>query len=164
MTVNNTDNTTAHAEEILRALRVALVDVLEAAPATPARVRLSLNGAEIEVSWHDVSRPAISPVIPTVPVGETVEPVTSQPDAPPSEVHAVRAPLVGTFYRAPEPGSAPFVEVGDVVAWGQQLAIIEAMKLMNAIEADCDGRVVEIPVADGSPVEFDQPLVLIDPA
>jgi acetyl-CoA carboxylase biotin carboxyl carrier protein len=71
---------------------------------------------------------------------------------------------VGTFYRAPEPGSAPFVEVGDVVAWGQQLAIIEAMKLMNAIEADCDGRVVEIPVADGSPVEFDQPLVLIDPA
>lgn len=167
MTGNNTNNTAAHAEEILRALRVALVDVLEAAPATPARVRLSLNGAEIEVSWHDPARPAIQPAVPAavppVLVGATVEPVTSQPDAPPDAVHAVRAPLVGTFYCAPEPGSAPFVKVGDVVTCGQQLAIIEAMKLMNAIEADCDGRVVEFLVTDGSSVEFDQPLVLIDP-
>lgn len=124
---------------------------------------MSLNGAEIEVSWHDLARPAIPPAIPPALVGETVEPVMSQPDAPPGAVHAVRAPLVGTFYCAPEPGSAPFVKVGDVVTGGQQLAIIEAMKLMNAIEADCDGRIVEILVADGSSVEFDQPLVLIDP-
>ena len=55
------------------------------------------------------------------------------------------------------------MEVGDIVTGGQQLAIVEAMKLMNAIEADCDGRVVDVPVPDGSPVEFDQPLVLIKP-
>jgi acetyl-CoA carboxylase biotin carboxyl carrier protein len=153
------DNATAHAEEILRALRVALVGVLGAVPAAPARVRLSLDGAELDVSWHDLSRPANL----TLPFDEPAQPVTLQPNAPIDAVHSVRAPLVGTFYRASEPGSAPFVEVGDVVTCGQQLAIIEAMKLMNAIEADRDGRVVGLPVPDGSPVEFDQPLVLIEP-
>ncbi|MGH3855657.1 MAG: acetyl-CoA carboxylase biotin carboxyl carrier protein [Pseudonocardiaceae bacterium] len=153
------DNATAHAEEILRTLRITLVEVLAAAPVIPARVRLSLDGAELDVSWHDHVRPAIS----TIPVDRPPEPGTSLPDAPGADTHAVRAPLVGTFYRAPEPGSAPFVEVGDVVTRGQQLGIIEAMKLMNAIESDLDGRVVELPVADGSSVEFDQPLALIDP-
>jgi acetyl-CoA carboxylase biotin carboxyl carrier protein len=153
------DNTSAHAETILNALRVTLVGVLEAAPAIPARVRLSLNGAELDVSWHDRS----IPTIPTVPVDESAQSATSQPDASADGIHAVRSPLVGTFHRASEPGSTPFVEVGDVVTCGQQLAIIEAMKLRNAIEADCDGRVVEVPVPDGSPVEFDQSLVLIKP-
>jgi acetyl-CoA carboxylase biotin carboxyl carrier protein len=152
------DNTSAPAEEILRTLRVALVGVLEAVPSAPARVRLSLDGAELDVSWHDLS----IPTIPTVPVDESAQSATSQPDAS-DGIHAVRSPLVGTFYRASEPGSTPFVEVGDVVTCGQQLAIVEAMKLMNAIEADCDGRVVEVLVPDGSPVEFDQPLVLIKP-
>lgn len=153
------DNTTARAETILKALRVALVGVLEASPVIPARVRLSLNGAELDVSWHDLS----IPTIPTVPVDESAQSTTSQPDASADGIHAVRSPLVGTFYRASEPGSTPFVEVGDVVTCGQQLAIIEAMKLMNSIEADRDGQVVEVPVPDGSPVEFDQPLVLIKP-
>lgn len=153
------DSTSARAETILKALRVALVGMLEAAPAIPARVRLRLNGAELDVSWHDLS----TPTIPTVPIDESAQSATLQPDAPADGIHAVRSPLVGTFYRASEPGSTPFVEVGDVVTCGQQLAIIEAMKLMNAIEADCDGRVVELPVPDGSPVEFDQPLVLIKP-
>ena len=153
------DNTTARTETILKALRVALVGVLEAVPVTPARVRLRLNGAELDVSWHDLS----IPTIPTVPVDEPAQSATSRPDASADGIHAVRSPLVGTFYRASEPGSTPFVEVGDVVTCGQQLAIIEAMKLMNSIEADCDGRVVEVPVPDGSPVEFDQPLVLIKP-
>lgn len=153
------DNTGAHAEEILRALRVALVGVVEAVPSALARVRLSLDGAELDVSWRDLS----IPTIPTVPVDEPAQSATSQPQTPADAIHAVRSPLVGTFYRASEPGSTPYVEVGDVVTCGQQVAIIEAMKLMNAIEADCDGRVVEVPVPDGSPVEFDQPLVLIKP-
>lgn len=150
------DNTTARAETILKALRVALAGVLEASPVIPARVRLSLNGAELDVSWHDLS-------IPTVPVDESAQSATSQPDPSADGIQAVRSPLVGTFYRAGEPGSTPLVEVGDVVTYGQQLAIVEAMKLMNSIEADCDGQVVEFPVPDGSSVEFDQPLVLIKP-
>lgn len=153
------DNTAARAEMVLKALRGALVGVLGASPVIPARVRLSLNGAELDVSWHDLP----IPTAPTVPVDESAQSATSQPDASADGVHAVRSPLVGTFYRAGEPGSSPFVEVGDVVTCGQQLAIVEAMKLMNSIEADCDGQVVEVPVPDGSPVEFDQPLVLIKP-
>ena len=72
--------------------------------------------------------------------------------------------LVGTFYRAPEPGAAPFVEVGDIVEAGQDVAIIEAMKMMNRVQTDRAGRVVEILVEDGETVEFEQPLIVIEPA
>lgn len=153
------DNTTAHAREILRALRITLVEVLEAAPTVPDRVRLGLDGAELDVSWSDHARSGVS----TISGDRPPAPGTPLPEVSVVSTHAVRAPLVGTFYRAPEPGSAPFVEVGDIVTRGQHVGIIEAMKLMNMIEADRDGRIVELLVADGSPVEFDQPLVLIDP-
>ena len=76
----------------------------------------------------------------------------------------VRAPIVGTFYRAPEPGARPFVAVGDLVRPGQPVAIVEAMKLMNEVIADRAGRVAAILVEDGQPVEYDQPLVELDPA
>jgi acetyl-CoA carboxylase biotin carboxyl carrier protein len=75
----------------------------------------------------------------------------------------VTAPLVGTFYRAGEPGARPFVEVGDVIQAGQQIAIVEAMKLMNAVESDQAGRVAEILVADAESVEYAQPLILLEP-
>ncbi|MBM0235164.1 biotin/lipoyl-binding protein, partial [Micromonospora sp. STR1_7] len=77
---------------------------------------------------------------------------------------AVRAPIVGTFYRSPEPGAAPFVAVGDLVRPGQPIAIVEAMKLMNEVTADRAGRVTAILVEDGQPVEYDQPLVELGPA
>ncbi|WP_146765387.1 acetyl-CoA carboxylase biotin carboxyl carrier protein, partial [Micromonospora saelicesensis] len=77
---------------------------------------------------------------------------------------AVRAPIVGTFYRAPEPGARPFVAVGDLVRPGQPVAIVEAMKLMNEVIADRTGRVAAVLVEDGQPVEYDQPLVELDPA
>jgi acetyl-CoA carboxylase biotin carboxyl carrier protein len=78
--------------------------------------------------------------------------------------HRVTAPLVGMFYRAPQPGAPPFVEVGDVVEPGQTLAIVEAMKLMNPIVADRRGQVVAIHAADGEVVEYDQPLLDLAPA
>ena len=74
----------------------------------------------------------------------------------------VKAPIVGTFYRAPAPGEAPFVEVGDIVRAGDTLCIIEAMKLMNEIESEVDGKVAEILVDDALPVEYDHPLFLIE--
>ena len=76
--------------------------------------------------------------------------------------HPVVAPLVGTFYRSPEPGSKPFVEVGDVVEPDSEVAIVEAMKIMNRITADCAGRVTEILVADGEMVEFGQTLMYVE--
>jgi acetyl-CoA carboxylase biotin carboxyl carrier protein len=76
----------------------------------------------------------------------------------------VTSPFVGTFYRAPSPDTPPFVEVGSVVRQGQTLCIIEAMKLMNEIEADCSGTVVEIFAQNGKPVEFGQKLYRIKKA
>ncbi|MYA90248.1 MAG: acetyl-CoA carboxylase biotin carboxyl carrier protein, partial [Synechococcus sp. SB0663_bin_10] len=73
------------------------------------------------------------------------------------------APMVGTFYRAPAPEEPPFVDVGDRVQVGQTLCILEAMKLMNEIEADVAGEVVEVLVENGTPVEFDQPLLRLKP-
>jgi acetyl-CoA carboxylase biotin carboxyl carrier protein len=81
------------------------------------------------------------------------------PEVPPG--HAVKSPMVGTFYRSASPGSKSFIEIGSVVQVGDPLCIIEAMKLMNEIESDQAGTVKEILVENGQPVEFGQPLVLI---
>jgi acetyl-CoA carboxylase biotin carboxyl carrier protein len=75
----------------------------------------------------------------------------------------VEAPMVGTFYRAPKPDAPPFVTEGDVVKEGQVLCIVEAMKLMNEIEAKSAGRIVKVVAENGQPVEFGQPLFLMDP-
>ena len=77
------------------------------------------------------------------------------------EGHIVKSPMVGTFYRSAAPGAKPFVEVGQTVKAGETVCIIEAMKLLNEIEADKDGVVKEILVENGEPVEFGQPLVLL---
>jgi len=81
--------------------------------------------------------------------------------APVVQGHVVKAPMVGTFYRAPNPGAAPFVDVGQSVKEGDPLCIIEAMKLLNEIEADKSGVIKEILVENGEPVEYGQPLFVI---
>lgn len=78
--------------------------------------------------------------------------------------HVVRAPMVGTFYRSSAPGAKAFVEVGQTVQQGQNLCIIEAMKMLNQIEADASGVIAEILIENGQPVEFDQPMFIFDPA
>ena len=79
------------------------------------------------------------------------------------QYHVIKSPLVGTFYRSPAPGAPPFVEVGDIVSPGQVLCIIEALKVMNEIESEVDGVVVRILVENGQPVEYGEPLFLIEP-
>ncbi|MFN5058661.1 MAG: acetyl-CoA carboxylase biotin carboxyl carrier protein [Chloroflexota bacterium] len=91
----------------------------------------------------------------------------SAPAAPAEPVisgHQVTSPMVGTFYTSPSPKDAPFVNEGDMVKVGDALCIVEAMKMMNSIEADVAGRVVKILVKNGQPVEFGQPLIIIDPS
>lgn len=88
-----------------------------------------------------------------------------QPTAPPqseAQYHEIRSPIVGTFYRSPAPDAEPYVEVGHHVKVGTVLCIVEAMKLMNEIESDVDGVVVKILVENGKPVEYNQPLFLIE--
>lgn len=82
---------------------------------------------------------------------------------PAEDLEAITSPMVGTFYRSPNPKSEPFVDVGDTVEVGQIIGIVEAMKLMNEIEADRSGEIVEIPVANGQPVEYGETLFRIRP-
>ncbi|HEX6136838.1 MAG TPA: acetyl-CoA carboxylase biotin carboxyl carrier protein [Casimicrobiaceae bacterium] len=89
-------------------------------------------------------------------------PAVPEAAAPVAEGHAVKSPMVGTFYRSASPGAAPFVEIGDTVAQGDTLCIVEAMKLMNEIEADAAGTVKAILVENGQPVEFGQPLFILE--
>jgi acetyl-CoA carboxylase biotin carboxyl carrier protein len=84
------------------------------------------------------------------------------PAAPVAEALSIKSPMVGTFYRSANPGSKAFVEVGDEVKKGQPVCIIEAMKIMNEIEADCGGRVMRIACENGQAVEFGQPLFIIE--
>jgi acetyl-CoA carboxylase biotin carboxyl carrier protein len=93
-------------------------------------------------------------------------PVLAAPEKalPKDTLHRVLAPLVGTFYNAPTPGAKPFVEVGSRVQRGQAVGIIEAMKIMNEVASDVSGVVVEILLANGQPVQYEQPLIVIDPA
>jgi acetyl-CoA carboxylase biotin carboxyl carrier protein len=95
------------------------------------------------------------------PVAPVAKPVEKAPEKP---GHMVTSPFVGTFYRAPSPDAAPFVDVGTAVKKGQVLCIVEAMKLMNELEAEVDGKVAEIFVQNATPVEFGEKLFRIEPA
>lgn len=81
-----------------------------------------------------------------------------------SKYYTVKSPMIGTFYRASAPGKEPFVSVGDTVSPGSVLCMVEAMKLFNEIESEVSGKIVKILVDDSTPIEYDQPLFLIDPA
>lgn len=85
-------------------------------------------------------------------------------EQPASSLHEVKSPIVGTFYRAPAPDADSYVQVGDTVNTGSVLCIVEAMKLMNEIESDVSGKIVKILVENGKPVEYNQPLFLIQPS
>ncbi|GAB3340532.1 acetyl-CoA carboxylase biotin carboxyl carrier protein [Chromohalobacter beijerinckii] len=99
---------------------------------------------------------APAPAAPSVAAAPEAEAAPAEPSG-----HPVTSPMVGTFYRSPAPGAKPFVEVGQSVKKGETVCIVEAMKMMNQIEADQDGVIEAIMVEDGEPVEFDQPMVII---
>jgi acetyl-CoA carboxylase biotin carboxyl carrier protein len=109
--------------------------------------------------------PAAAPVAAALPVGvaaAVAAPVPAEPVAAAPSGHIVKSPMVGTFYRSSSPGAKPFAEVGDEVKEGQPVCIIEAMKIMNEIEADRAGRIVRIFGENGQAVEYGQPLFEIE--
>ena len=108
----------------------------------------------------------LTPAPQAILASATPAPLASAPAAEPAkpavvEGHVVKSPMVGTFYRSASPGSKAFVDVGQSVNSGETLCIIEAMKLLNEIEADCDGVIKAILVENGQPVEYGQPLFII---
>ena len=129
-------------------------------------VRISRNTAQPMMAMpqaymqQPMQMPAPTPAAPAAVAASA--PVAETPAAAPATSgHAVLSPMVGTFYRSPSPTSASFIEVGQSVQVGDVLCIVEAMKMMNQIEADKSGVVESILVENGEPVEFDQPLVTI---
>jgi acetyl-CoA carboxylase biotin carboxyl carrier protein len=131
-------------------------------------LELNAGGRSVRISatapnggtWVAASPAAGPGAAPAAPAPAAAEAAAAPPA---SNQKAVTSPMVGTFYRSPAPDADPFVEVGDIVEVGQTVCIIEAMKLMNEIEAETKGRVAQILVENAQPVEFGQKLFLIEP-
>ncbi|WP_298118327.1 acetyl-CoA carboxylase biotin carboxyl carrier protein [Flavobacterium sp.] len=128
-------------------------------------IRTTLEGNTPDITY--VQQAPMQQAVPQI----AQAPVSQAPAAPaatPADDNAkyitVKSPMIGTFYRKPAPDKAPFVEVGATIGKGDVLCVVEAMKLFNEIEAEISGKIVKILVDDMSPVEFDQPLFLVDPS
>jgi acetyl-CoA carboxylase biotin carboxyl carrier protein len=156
----------------LAGIREAVHELVRQLDGPVARVAVRSGETMIEVEWsrpqaEEAAITAVSPAAAAVPVaGQEAPPAAGDPDAAPraqAGLHAVVAPLVGTFYVAPTPNASPFVQPGDLVDASTTIGIIEAMKMMNHIGAERAGRVAELLVADGEAVEFGQELVRIEP-
>jgi acetyl-CoA carboxylase biotin carboxyl carrier protein len=130
-------------------------------------VEYESGGVRIRVARHAsgsviaAQSPIYLPAAATTPVAAEA-PAASKPVDIASHPGTVKSPMVGVFYLLPEPGAAPFIKVGDTVAEGQTLALIEAMKTFNPVKAPRGGKVVKILVESGSPVEYGEPLVIVE--
>jgi acetyl-CoA carboxylase biotin carboxyl carrier protein len=142
--------------ELLQESGIAEIEIKEGEEAVRiARMPTGQNTQYVTVP----SMPAHMPA--PAGVAAAAEPAAAAAKPRPNE-HVVTAPMVGTFFAAPSPGAKAFIEIGDEVKVGQVLCIIEAMKMMNQIEADKGGRVTSIMAQNGDPVEFGQPLFVIE--
>jgi len=130
-----------------------------------AELEITEGEGKVRIVKFSQSTQPVAPAEPATVVAAAAAPAAAATPAAAAPAtpagHVVKAPMVGTFYRAPNPGAAPFVEVGQSVKEGDALCIIEAMKLLNEIEADKAGVVKEILVENGEPVEYGQPLFVI---
>jgi acetyl-CoA carboxylase biotin carboxyl carrier protein len=140
--------------ELLEASDIAEIEIKEGEEAV--RISRASSSAPAVYSAPVAAAPAPAPLAAAAPAAGD-----DKPAAPVTSGHVVSSPMVGTFYRSPSPSSPPFVEVGTHVKVGDVVCIVEAMKMMNQIEADQAGVVEAILIEDGEPVEFDQPLITI---
>ncbi|HCG94287.1 MAG TPA: acetyl-CoA carboxylase biotin carboxyl carrier protein [Halieaceae bacterium] len=144
-------------KKLIELLEASSVDEIEIKEGEES-VRISRNTA----APITMAAPVAAPAMPA-PVPAALAPAPAAPEAAaPSAANAVKSPMVGTFYRSPSPDAAPFVEVGQSVRAGDVLCIVEAMKMMNQIEADRAGTVTAVHAENGEPVEFDQPLITVE--
>ncbi|MUL41477.1 acetyl-CoA carboxylase biotin carboxyl carrier protein subunit [Streptomonospora sp. PA3] len=143
----------------------SIARLVAASASSVNRVRVSSGQVEVEVEWASAPAAADPAPMPTAPTPRSVPEEHGDEDGISSAPgpHHITAQLVGTFHHAPEPGAKPFVEEGDFVEEGQQVGIIEVMKMMVAVEADLPGRVAAILVPNAQPVEYGQPLISIAP-
>lgn len=139
-----------------------------------AELEIERDGMKIKLKKaadNTVSMQPMSYALPTIPAAPRAAAPAAAPSVPAaapvedkSNLKEVKSPMVGTFYRAPSPEAAPFIEIGQTVEVGQVVCIVEAMKLMNEIKSEVRGKVVEICVDNAEPVEFGQVIFRVDPA
>ena len=144
-------------KKLIELLEASSVDEIEIKEGEES-VRISRNTA----APISMAAPVAAPAMPAAIAAAPSTPAPAPEAAAPSAANAVKSPMVGTFYRSPSPDAAPFVEVGQSVRVGDVLCIVEAMKMMNQIEADLAGTVTAIHAENGEPVEFDQPLITVE--
>ena len=127
-------------------------------------IRTTLEGNSPDITYVQQApmQQALPQAAPVAPAQEA--PVAAAPADESSKYITIKSPIIGTFYRKPSPDKPMFTEVGNTIAKGDVLCVIEAMKLFNEIESEISGKIVKILVDDMSPVEFDQPLFLVDPS
>ena len=127
------------------------------------RIRIYRGTPAMQMQAAPIYAPMPAPVQGVAPTPAAVQPA-AVPASASTDItgHVVKSPMVGTFYRSPSPEAEPFVQEGDMVKSGQALCIIEAMKLLNEIEADVSGRIVKVLAENGQPVEYGEPLFVID--
>lgn len=129
-------------------------------------IRTTLEGNTPDITY--VQQAPMQQALPQAAPAQPAAPAAPVAAAPAADDNAkyvtIKSPMIGTFYRKPAPDKAPFVEVGASIGKGDVLCVVEAMKLFNEIEAEISGKIVKILVDDMSPVEFDQPLFLVDPS
>jgi acetyl-CoA carboxylase biotin carboxyl carrier protein len=129
-------------------------------------IKTGKNPKQTIVQSLPMQSPAVlqSPVVEQPTQSTPVKEETSKSEEENSKYITIKSPIIGTFYRKPSPDKPMFVEVGSSISEGDVLCVIEAMKLFNEIESEVTGKIVKILVEDASPVEFDQPLFLVDPS
>ncbi|MEP2619549.1 MAG: acetyl-CoA carboxylase biotin carboxyl carrier protein [Marinomonas sp.] len=139
-----------------------LIELLEESNVYEIEIKEGEEAVRISRGGAPVMAPMAAPVVSAAPAAAPVAASTAAPEAPAAvSGHSVNSPMVGTYYKSSAPGAKPFIEVGQTVNAGDTICIVEAMKMMNQIEADKSGTIGAILVEDGEPVEFDQPLVTI---
>lgn len=150
----------SYVKKIIKLVEHSEIDELEIEE-EGKKVRVARNRKMEVASQVPYSIPPVAPAVITVAPVESQKPIVAAPENG-KQYHEVRSPIVGTFYRAPAPDAEVYIEIGQAVKVGTVLCIVEAMKLMNEIESDADGNVVKILVENGKPVEYNQPLFLIE--
>ncbi len=130
-----------------------------------SKLKIKQDDVEIELEKEGKNTPTQQAEKQTIKNIHNIELPTEQLDSPSytqNSCPCITSPMVGTFYQAPAPNAAPFAKVGDTISKGQTIAIIEAMKIMNEIEAEYDCKIIKVLVEDGQPVEFDMPLFEVE--
>ncbi|MEY9928092.1 acetyl-CoA carboxylase biotin carboxyl carrier protein [Catenulispora sp. GP43] len=176
--------TAAGLEADLEAMCHHVAELARTRPEAPSRIRVEHLGTALEIEWPSAVEKAAAAMAAgagpgsgylwtgagpgsgmTAGAASAAGAVVPHMDPPAVDdgLHRVCAPMIGTFYHSPEPGTPPFVSVGDTVVPGQQIGILEVMKMMSPVEASAAGTVREILVPDGSSVEFQQPLMSLEP-